>query len=66
MAAFAAIPRRDFRNFRLLSSVFINRITRLLLGWKSELMAKVWRVVYVQFIITSTVMYHAMSLDLPH
>jgi hypothetical protein len=108
MAAFAAIPRRDFRNFRLLSSVFINRITRLLglvrlhriapgivpvnqslyklekqsgsesfrptnptqtnkalLGWISELMTEVWRVVYVPFMITSTVMYHAMALDLP-
>jgi hypothetical protein len=37
----------------------------LLPGWKSGLMTRAGRVIHVQFVLTATVIYHAMALDLP-
>lgn len=43
----------------------IDRLADLLPGWKAELMTKVGRATMVQFVLTATVIYHAMALDLP-
>jgi hypothetical protein len=43
----------------------IDKVADLLLGWKAELLTKAGRVVHVQFVITATIVYHAMALDLP-
>jgi hypothetical protein len=42
----------------------LDRLVDLLPGWKSDLMTRAGRVVHVQFVMTSTVIYHAMALDL--
>jgi hypothetical protein len=42
----------------------IDRLADLLPGWKSDLMTRANRVVHVQFVMTATVIYHAMALDL--
>jgi hypothetical protein len=44
---------------------FIDHLADLLLGWKSELMSRVGRVVQDQFVLTAMVIYHAMALDFP-
>jgi hypothetical protein len=43
----------------------IDRLVDLLPGWKSNLMTRAERVIHVQFVLTTTVIYHAMALDLP-
>jgi len=44
---------------------FIDSLADLLPGWKADLMTRAGRVVLVQFVLTATVIYHAMALDLP-
>ncbi|KAK3119980.1 hypothetical protein QOZ80_9AG0678970 [Eleusine coracana subsp. coracana] len=43
----------------------IDRIADLLPGWKSELMNKAGRAVHVQFVMTVTLIYSLMAIDLP-
>jgi hypothetical protein len=43
----------------------IDRLADLLPGWRADLMTRTRRVVHVQFVITATVIYQAMALDLP-
>jgi hypothetical protein len=43
----------------------IDRLANLLPGWRADLMTRAGRVVHVQFVITATVFYQAMVLDLP-
>jgi hypothetical protein len=43
----------------------IDRLADLLPGWRADLMTRIGRVVHVQFVITATVIYQAMALDLP-
>jgi hypothetical protein len=43
----------------------IDRIADLLPGWKSELMSRAGRAVHVQFVMTATLVYLIMALDLP-
>jgi hypothetical protein len=43
----------------------IDKLAGLPPGWKADLMTRAGRAVHVQSVITSTVIYHAMALDLP-
>jgi hypothetical protein len=43
----------------------IDRIADLLPGWKAGMLTRVGRKVHVQFVLTSTLIYLAMALDLP-
>lgn len=43
----------------------IDRLADLLPGWKADLMTKKGRAIQVQFVLTATVMYHVMALELP-
>jgi hypothetical protein len=43
----------------------IDRLADLLPGWRADLMTRFGRVVHVQFVITTTIIYQAMALDLP-
>jgi hypothetical protein len=42
----------------------IDKIADQLLGWKADLMTKVGGKVQVQFVVTSSIIYHAMALDI--
>lgn len=44
---------------------FIDRLADLLLSWRSDLMTKQGRVIQVQHMMTTTVLYFAMALDFP-
>jgi hypothetical protein len=41
------------------------KVADLLPGWKADLMATAGRAVLVQSVLTATIIYHAMALDLP-
>jgi hypothetical protein len=43
----------------------INRLADLLPNWRVNLMTRVGRAIQVQHVLTATVIYHAMTLDLP-
>jgi hypothetical protein len=43
----------------------IDRIADLLSGWKANLLSRARRRILVQFVLTSTLVYLAMALDLP-
>jgi hypothetical protein len=43
----------------------IDRLADLLPGWRADLMTRFGRAVHVQFVITTTIIYQAMALDLP-
>ena len=43
----------------------IDKLAYLLPEWTADLMTRAGRAVHVQSVITSTVIYHAMALDLP-
>jgi hypothetical protein len=43
----------------------IDRIADLLPGWKADLLSRAGRRILVQFVLTSTLVYLAMALDLP-
>lgn len=43
----------------------IGRLADLLPGWKADLINRAGRTILVQFVLTATVMYHAMALDIP-
>jgi hypothetical protein len=43
----------------------IDKMADLLLGWKADLINKAQRKIHVQFVLTSTIIYLAMALDLP-
>jgi hypothetical protein len=43
----------------------IDRLADLLPGWQADLMTRAGRATTVQFVLTATVIYHAMALDLP-
>jgi hypothetical protein len=43
----------------------IDLLADLLPGWKADLMTRARRATTVQFVLTATVIYHAMVLDLP-
>jgi hypothetical protein len=45
--------------------LIIDKLAELLLGWRVDLMTRARRVVHVQFVITATIIYQAMALDLP-
>jgi hypothetical protein len=42
-----------------------DRLADLLPGWKADLMTRAGRATIVQFVLTATVIYHAMAVDLP-
>jgi hypothetical protein len=44
----------------------IDRLADLLPGWKVDLMTRVGRAIQVQFVLTTTIIYHAMTLDMPN
>jgi hypothetical protein len=43
----------------------IEKLADLLPGWKADLMTRAGRVVHVQSVLTSTIVYHAMAFDVP-
>jgi hypothetical protein len=43
----------------------IDRMADLLPGWKADLLTRAGRKVHVQFVLTATIIYLAMALDLP-
>jgi hypothetical protein len=43
----------------------IDKLADLLPGWRVDLMTRAGRAVHVQFALTSSIIYHAMALDLP-
>jgi hypothetical protein len=43
----------------------IDKVADLLLAWKADLMTRAGRVTQVQFVLTATVIYQMMTLDLP-
>jgi hypothetical protein len=43
----------------------IDRMADLLPGWKADLLIRAGRKVHVQFVLTMTIIYLAMALDLP-
>jgi hypothetical protein len=43
----------------------IDQLADLLPGWRADLMTRAQRAVHVQFVITATIIYQAMALDLP-
>jgi hypothetical protein len=43
----------------------IDRLADYLSGWKADLMTRAGRATQVQYVLTATVIYHAMALDLP-
>jgi hypothetical protein len=45
--------------------LIIDRLADLLPGWKADLLTKAGRKVHVQFVLTATIVYLAMALDLP-
>ncbi|GJN41102.1 hypothetical protein PR202_gn00429 [Eleusine coracana subsp. coracana] len=44
---------------------FIDRLADLLPGWKAELMTRMGHAIFVQFVLTATIIYQAMALDFP-
>jgi hypothetical protein len=44
----------------------IDQMTDLLPSWKVDLLTRAGRKVHVQFVLTTTIIYLAMALDLPH
>jgi hypothetical protein len=43
----------------------IDKLADLLPGWRADLMTRAGRAVHVQFVITTTIIYQDMALDLP-
>jgi hypothetical protein len=43
----------------------IDRLVDLLPSWKADLMTRAGRATAVQFVLTTTIIYHTMALDLP-
>jgi hypothetical protein len=43
----------------------IDKVADLLPAWKADLMTRAGRATQVQFVLTATVIYHMMALDLP-
>jgi hypothetical protein len=43
----------------------IDRMADLLPGWKADLLTRAGRKIHVQFVLTATIIYLAMALDLP-
>jgi hypothetical protein len=43
----------------------VNKIADLLPSYKADIMTRARRAVLVQFVLTATIVYHAMALDLP-
>jgi hypothetical protein len=43
----------------------IDKLATHLPRWRADLMTRAGRTVHVQFVLTSTVVYHAMTLDIP-
>jgi hypothetical protein len=58
-------PLSIYKLKRVQLQPLIDRLADLLLGWRADLMTRIGRVVHVQFVITATVIYQAMALDLP-
>jgi hypothetical protein len=48
------------------SQPLIDRLADLLPGWKADLMTRAGRTIQVQFVLTCTIIYHAMALDMPN
>jgi hypothetical protein len=48
-----------------LQPLIFDRLADLLPGWKAELTIRAGRAVLVQSMLTATIIYHAMALDLP-
>jgi hypothetical protein len=44
----------------------IDCLADLLPGWKADLMTRAGRTIQVQFVLTATIIYHAMALDMPN
>lgn len=44
----------------------IDKLADQLPGWKADLMTRVGRAVLVQSMLTSSIIYHTMALDIPH
>jgi hypothetical protein len=45
--------------------LIIDKLADLLPSWRADLMTRAGRAVHVQFVITATIIYQAMALDLP-
>jgi hypothetical protein len=43
----------------------IDELADLLPGWKADLLTRAGRKIHVQFVLTTTIIYLAMALDLP-
>jgi hypothetical protein len=45
---------------------FIYRLADFLPGWKGNLITRVGCAIQVQFVLTATIIYQAMALDIPN
>jgi hypothetical protein len=62
---YLGLPLSIYKLKRVQLHPLIVRLADLLLRWRTDLMTRTGRVVHVQFVITATVIYQAMALDLP-
>jgi hypothetical protein len=62
---YLALPLSIYKLKRAQLQPLIDRLTDLFPGWRADLMTRTGRDVHVQFMITATVIYQAMVLDLP-
>jgi hypothetical protein len=62
---YLGLPLSIYKFKRVQLQPLIDRLADLLLGWRADFMTRTGRVVHVQFVITATVIYQAMVLDLP-
>jgi hypothetical protein len=62
---YLGLPLSTTRLTRAQLQPIIDKLSDLLPGWRTDLMTRAGRVVHVQFIITATIIYQAMALDLP-
>ena len=62
---YLGIPLSMHKLTRAQIQPIIDRIADLLPGWKADLISRAGRRILVQFVLTSTLVYLAMALDLP-
>jgi hypothetical protein len=62
---YLGLPLSIYKLKRVQLQPLIDRLADLLLGWRADLMTRAGRAMHVQFVITVTVIYQVMALDLP-
>jgi hypothetical protein len=60
------LPLSIKKVFKVQLQPLIDHLVDLLSGWKADLMTRAGRTIQVQFVLTATIIYHAMALDMPN